>query len=96
MLQKNIDVSLTNDTKLNDLEIDILRSSRRLGVIGFIILLVGGTGTIASSNEVEWVGIKLMYLLLVLIGALALTVAQHFIRILMKHSLKHFSIFPGG
>lgn len=72
---------------------DVFTFARQIGVAGAISLLVGGTGLIATSGHQSWDIARSLYLALVVLGPLAIMIAQKFLRILMKHRRKPLSIF---
>jgi 4-hydroxybenzoate polyprenyltransferase len=67
--------------------------ARQIGVAGAISLLVGGTGMIATSSQLDWDIARSLYLALVVLGPMAILIAQKFLRILMKHRRRELNIF---
>ena len=80
---------------LNPCDNEVFTFARQIGVAGAISLLVGGTGMIATSSQPDWDIARSLYLALVVLGPVAIMVAQKFLRILMKHRRQQLSIFDG-
>lgn len=74
---------------------EVFTFARQIGVAGAISLLVGGTGMIATTSQPDWDIARTLYLALVVLGPMAILIAQKFLRILMKHRHKDLNIFEG-
>lgn len=80
---------------LEPCDLEVFTFARQIGVVGAISLLVGGTGLIATSGQPTWDIARSLYLALVVLGPVAIIIAQKFLRILMKHRHKELTIFEG-
>jgi hypothetical protein len=80
-------------SELDPCDQEVFTFALQIGVVGAISLLVGGTGMIASSGQLDWDIARALYLALIVLGPIAILIAQKFLRILMKHRRKPLNIF---
>lgn len=83
----------SSKSDLDPCDHEVFTFARQIGVAGAISLLVGGTGMIATSGQPGWDIARSLYLALVVLGPIAILIAQKFLRILMKHRRRELNIF---
>ena len=72
---------------------DVSTFARQIGVAGVFLLIIGGTGMIATRGQSDWDIARSFYLALAVLGPMAIMIAQKFLRILMKYRRKQLPIF---
>jgi len=66
-------------SELDPCDQEVFTFALQIGVVGAISLLVGGTGMIASSGQLDWDIARALYLALIVLGPIAILIAQKFL-----------------